>query len=129
MPIYCTYCSADKDLSKNKIPAIKRYKSNRIKYINNTAKGLGLDFYILSGKFGILSPYEPIEHYDHLLQADEVPKHANKVAQQLQKIGIKDIVFFTRPINIDENLKPYIDCITIAANIVGAKIEIVELEF
>ena len=67
MVYYCTYCSKNKSISKIKTPAYLRYKSNRIKQIQNKAQKDGVRLLILSGKYGIISSKKPIEFYDKLL--------------------------------------------------------------
>jgi cytoplasmic iron level regulating protein YaaA (DUF328/UPF0246 family) len=49
---------------------------------------LGQKFLILSGKYGILEPSDPIPYYDHLLQSSEVSEHSKKVADQLETLGV-----------------------------------------
>jgi len=88
---------------------------------------LGLEFLILSGEYGILKPSEPIPYYDHLLIAPEVPEHAKKVADRLKALGLKDLIFFTRPLEEDKNLKPYLDCIQLASQDAGVELKIVEI--
>jgi hypothetical protein len=67
---------------------------------------LGLNFLILSGKYGILEPRNPIPYYDHLLQSSEVSEHSKKVADDLEALGVKDLIYFGRSLSDDENLKP-----------------------
>jgi hypothetical protein len=112
MTVFCTDCSAEKDHSEGEMPAIQRYQSTRIKSVYSAAKSLGLGFLILSGKYGILEPHDPIPYYDHLLQASEVSEHANLVAGQLETLGVKDLIFFSRPAPVVE---PYRDCIKFAS--------------
>jgi len=75
----------------------------------------------------MLKPNDPIPYYAHLLIAAEVQDHAKKVASQLETLGVKDLIFFTRPLEEDENLKPYHDCIKIASQKAGAELKFVEL--
>ena len=122
MTFFCTYCSKDKNQSEGELPAIQRYRSTRINSVFAAAMNLGLEFLILSGEYGILAPCDPIPDYAHLLLPSEVPEHSKLVATQLEALGVKDLVFFTRPDSIDPNVKPYCDCIKSACQL--AKIEL-----
>jgi hypothetical protein len=125
MTAFCTYCSAEKDNSAGELPAIQRYRSHRIKSVYIAALSLGINLLILSGEYGILKPSDPIPYYDHLLQPSEVPEHSNRIADQLKALGVKELIFFARPISLDENLKPYIDCIKLASQKAGIELKFV----
>jgi hypothetical protein len=128
MTAFCTYCSAEKDGSQGELPAIQRYRSHRINSVYSAALSLGLEFLILSGEYGMLEPSDPIPYYSHLLIAPEVPAHAKKVANQLEGLEVKDLIFFARPLEEDKNLKPYLDCIRLASQEAGVELKIVEIE-
>ncbi len=128
MTVFCTYCSAKKDRADGEMPAVQRYWSHRIKSVYIAAMSLEFKFLILSGKYGILEANAPIPYYDHLLQPSEVPELSNKVADQLKSLGVKDIIFFSRKVSEDENLKQYLDCIKSASAKAGAEIKIVYLQ-
>jgi hypothetical protein len=49
--LYVTYCSGKKDKSEESIPAIERYKSDRIRGVYNLSIKDKADFAILSGLF------------------------------------------------------------------------------
>ena len=127
MTVFCTHCSAEKDRSQGELPAIQRYRSSRINSVHSAALNLGLEFLILSGEYGMLKPSDPIPYYAHLLVASEVPKHAKKVADQLDALGVKDLIFFTRTLEEDKNLKPYHDCIELASLKAETELKFVEL--
>ena len=127
MTDFCTYCSAEKDRSQGELPAIQRYQSHRIKSVYIAAMSLGLNFLILSGKYGMLEPSDPIPYYDHLLQSSDVSEHSKKVSDQLEALGVKNLIFFTRSLSDDENLKPYFDCIKLASQEAGIELKFVEL--
>ena len=76
----------------------------------------------------MLEPSDPIPYYAHLLIASEVPAHVKKVANQLEELGVKDLIFFTRPLEEDKNLKPYLDCLRLASQDAGVELKIVEIE-
>jgi hypothetical protein len=120
MTVFCTYCSAEKDPSEGEIPAIQRYKSTRIRSVYSAAKSLGLGFVILSGKYGILEPSDPILDYDHLLQSSEVSEHSTLVAGQLEALGVKDLIFFSR---LGPVVEPYRECINSASAKAGVELK------
>jgi hypothetical protein len=125
MTYFCTYCSKDKDASKGDMPAIQRYQSTRIKSVYSAAKSLGFRFIIFSGEFGLLEPHDPIPYYDHLLLSPEVSEHSKLVANQLDSLGVKELIFFTRNAPI---VKPYRDCIKIACNSADVEIKYIYLD-
>lgn len=91
MKCFITYCSKQKSDAKEILPAIKRYQSARIKKTMHTAYKEGASFLILSGKFGLLGPEDPIPWYDHLLSPSEVPAMVNRIADELKSYS--EIVF------------------------------------
>jgi len=88
---------------------------------------LGLKFLILSGEYGILEPSAPIPYYDHLLESLEVSEHSQRVAGQLEALGVKDLIFFAGSVSDDENVKPYLDCIEFASQQSGIALKFVYL--
>ena len=50
-----------------------------------------------------------------------------KVADQLEALGVKDLIFFGGSLSDDENLKPYIDCIKFASQKAGIELKFVDL--
>jgi len=127
MVVYCTYCSSKKNRSSQLLPAIKRYKSNRISAIHRTAFKQNIPFLILSGKHGLLKPNDNIKYYNYLLKPMEVNEHAEKVADQLKRFGVEEIIFFTDSLDNDPNIVPYLDCIKKAAEILSLKMNIINL--
>lgn len=126
MKAYCTYCSSNKDSSELKRSAIKRYKSKRITTVYQEAQRLNVQFYIFSGKFGLLNPEVEVPYYDHLLQSAEVKEHAKKVVHQIENFGLQEIVFFARNSNKDKNIEAYIDCLKLACKNTGVTLKIRE---
>ncbi len=61
----CTLCSRDKNEEVGLLPARERYVSERIRNVERIANELGVPFYIVSGKFGLLQADELIPYYDH----------------------------------------------------------------
>ena len=129
MHTFCTYCSAAKSLEEGDIPAIQRYLDPRIHKVHEAASTLGLDFYILSGEYGLIPPDEPIPWYDHLLQAGEVDELVERMAAQIRQYSIEEgIVYFTNVISNDPSLIPYRDAIVAACNRVSCPCSIVEVK-
>ena len=58
MKIHATYCSAEKSSTTGEIPAIERYTSRRIQWVNKRAQRHGEAFFILSGKYSALGVNE-----------------------------------------------------------------------
>jgi len=124
MLAFCTYCSAKKQETTTTLSAIDLYISDRIQDVFRQAQEANTRFIILSGKYGLLEPDDKIDYYDHLLIASEVEAHSTLIAQQLKTKHISKLVFFTNTIEQDQNLKPYIDCITKAAKESDVELEI-----
>ncbi len=129
MTVFSTYCSADKETDDSPLPAIQRYRSDRIKRIYSAALTCGADLFILSGEFGLVSPNQLIPYYDHLLVADEIEAHSFKVAEQIKQYGITQIIFFTLPIAADQKLEPYHSSLRLACQTASIKLSFVEIDF
>ena len=125
--IFLTYCSAKKNHQYDLMSAIERYKSSRIQQVYFAAQSLNLDFFILSGKFGIISSKEMIPDYDFMLKNENIAEHSIKVEAQLKSLNIEQIIFFTRSILEDKNLKSYVESIKQACSNRGINITIVDL--
>lgn len=126
MKAYCTYCSAQKDPSQKMLPAIKRYKSQRIRSVYEESQKEKHKFIIFSGKFGLLYPNDEVPFYDHLLRISEVEEHAKKIADQIDEMGFNQIVFFVRSPLEDKNVLNYIECLSLACDKTHTRLEIHE---
>ena len=124
MLAYATYCSAQKNFSKEELPAMELYDSQRITNIARRAKKDNICLYILSGKYGLLKPSQKIAHYDHLLTLSEVETHSRSIAIQLRSNNISKMMFFTHPLETDPNLLPYLKCIGRACEIAKITMQI-----
>ena len=129
MTAFSTYCSAEKRTDDSSLPAIERYRSDRIKRIYSAALACGVDFFILSGEFGLLSPNQQIPYYDHLLANDEIELHSNNVAEQIKQYGITQIIFFTLPVALDESLAAYHASLRLACQSALINLSFVEIDF
>lgn len=129
MTIFCTYCSAEKEIAEGLLPAIRRYRSQRIERIHALSQAAGCGFFILSGEYGLLAPDNRIPYYDHLLVADEVEAHAFKLAQQINQYGINKIVFFTLSAAKDGKLASYHASLRLASFIASIRLSFVEIDF
>lgn len=83
MKIICTICSKHKDENKNLLPARSRYTSTRIKAIGEIAEKLKLPYFILSGKYGLISADEKIPNYDYYLEKSAIDSLSRTVEKQL----------------------------------------------
>ena len=89
------------------IPAIERYTSQRIRSVYASALSVGQRFFILSGKYGLISASHAIPYYEHLLQVHETDVLSQKVAEQLQQAGLRRLYYFTEAVDNNEKLVPY----------------------
>lgn len=92
------------------IPAIERYTSPRIAKSREFAESISADFFILSGKFGLLSPSEPIPWYDQLMSEDDVDEMSQRISKQLEIY--RRVIFAIKP---GDYVKPYRRCLELAA--------------
>ena len=129
MKIHATYCSADKSSAPGEIPAIERYTSRRIQWVNERAQKHGEAFFIVSGKHGLIQAEEEIAYYDYLLTSDALNEHIQLLSQQLSKLGIQQVIFFARPIRIDPNISPYLKSIEEACRLSQVSLELIEEDF
>jgi hypothetical protein len=114
MKIICTLCSREKRNDKELVPASIRYTSARIEKVKKTAEDKKLPLFFLSGKFGLISEYEKIPYYDHLLDPAEILSLSEVVKKQLKENGITEINFISKP-NETSDSKPYTDVLETAA--------------
>ena len=128
MHAFCTYCSAAKSSAGGEIPAIQRYLDSRIHKVCEAAALLGLEFYILSGEFGLIPPDRPIPWYDHLLLPDEVDDLVERMVAQIRRNKVDGITYFTNALDADPNLLPYHSAIVSACNLADRPCFIVEVE-
>lgn len=107
--IYATYCSAKKRETSTLLPAEEMYLSERIDLVQNISRKENHPFYILSGKYGFIHSKTIISYYDHLLTAQEVPRHIELVTSQLTAIAPDKIIFYHTSIQKDPLIIPYLE--------------------
>jgi hypothetical protein len=108
MEFLCTICCKDKRADPGLLPAIDRYLSERIAFVHRESQRLGKPMLILSGKYGLLKPEEPIPWYDQKLEMEAVPGLVPVIAAQLAQYGVTRITFYCHP-RTDPNWHPYIE--------------------
>lgn len=128
MRILCSYCSAAKRLDEGPLPAIERYRSDRLRELWRRGTADGAPLHILSGQFGLLASEAPIPWYDHLLDAREVDAMAARVAQELRALGVTSVEYHTASPDEAPDIAPYLAVMRAACAAAGAELTIVELE-
>jgi hypothetical protein len=125
--ILCSYCSADKNPDSGLLPAIERYRSERLRQLRHRGQALGVPLYILSGRFGLLAAADPIPWYDHLLTAAETEAVSHAVAGRLRELSVTDVEYHTADIVRVPPVRPYLDAIRAACTEVGACLTVINL--
>lgn len=125
--IVCSYCSAGKRADETPLPALERYRSERLHDLARQAGEGGAPLFILSGRFGLLAADDPIPWYDHLLGADEVPAMAQRVGQRLRELGVTEIEYHTAAPGAVAPVRPYLAVMRAACVEAGAALTVVVL--
>jgi len=125
--ILCSYCSADKRRDEVPLPAIERYRSDRLQALWRRSLAEGTPLFVLSGRFGLLAATEPIPWYDHLLPAAEVAALAAEVASRLRALGVTAVEYHTANPAATPAVAPYLATIRAACTAAGAALAVVEL--
>ncbi|XKT75205.1 MAG: DUF6884 domain-containing protein [Patescibacteria group bacterium UBA2103] len=112
MKIICTICSKKKNTQTGFLPAKDRYLGDHINTASNISQKQKCEFFILSGKYGLIHAQEPIPYYDYLLTDDAADKLTEKVGAQIKENNITEIIFYTEN---NPNWKPYEKVITSAS--------------
>ncbi len=126
--LFVTYCTRDKTEDKEIIPAIQRYKSDRIKWVYNEAIKEKDDFAILSGIFGLIPPEKEISKYDYCLQENDVDRVKETNMRYIQGRENKHIVYFTKNPQYDRNIINYYDSLKDAIDELNKKDEKIDFE-
>jgi hypothetical protein len=97
MRYVCTICSRRKRRDPGRLPAIRRYLSRRIGFVERASRRLGRPFAILSGEFGFLGREDEVPWYDHRLSPGDVDALVPLVARQLAARRVTEVLFYARP--------------------------------
>ena len=92
------------------------YKSPRIRYLYKKSKELGLDFYILSAKYGLISGDEIVEPYDQVMDKAQCEKLKSKIRDVLKNFDI--IIYYKGGAR-----KEYLECLEMIAKELNKKFE------
>ena len=127
MKIICTYCSGAKRADEGFLPAVRRYQSERILELGDSADSKGLEFMILSGEYGLIDREYPLPYYDHLLRAWEVDKLSSRVATTLCMAGVKEIEYHTAAPELIAPVRPYLSVMEAACSRASVALRVVIL--
>ncbi len=85
-------CSATKVSGDDKLPALLRYAGITYGILKSILLGqkwpLNVDLFIVSAKYGLLTPFQPIPFYDQQITPEIMEKVSGKVNQQLNEIDL-----------------------------------------
>ncbi len=95
MKIICTICSRVKREDDGLLPARVRYAAPHIAATEKIAQEKGESFYILSGKYGVISGDMEIPNYDYYLETSASEPLSRVIAEQLKSAGVTEIDFYT----------------------------------
>jgi hypothetical protein len=107
MEVLCTICCKEKRTDPGLLPAVDRYRSERIAFVHRESLRLGKPLLIFSGKFGLLPEQHPIPWYDIKLTLEAVPGMVSLVSEQIEASGVTRITFYGHPAT-DPDWLPYI---------------------
>lgn len=94
MKTYITTCCKEKSTILGEIPMLERYVSDRIEAIYQKSVVDKAFFFVLSGKFGLLTPSNKIPFYDLVLKEDRVVEITKKVKHQFLIYGVSEVILF-----------------------------------
>jgi hypothetical protein len=121
--VLITTCSEEKRLDAGLLPAAQRYVSSRIGAVVARGQRLGRTVFILSGKYGLLAPWEEIEWYDKPLTAEDEPAITELVTRRLAAENADRVTFYAEPIETP-GWRPYYNVITAACATLGITLEV-----
>lgn len=107
MHYFVTTCSKEKEIHAALLPALKRYTNARITQVYQRSLQQNAGFIILSGKFGLLLPHQPIPWYDEALTALKLPDLLPIITKQLQHWQPAGITFFAKNHLVFPDWEPY----------------------
>ena len=96
--IVVSICSKQKDERKKLLPAQERYLGSHINIAAEEAEHLRMQFFILSGKYGLLAANELVPLYNYQLTERAVPDLAARLVTQLKQFTftVERVRFFTK---------------------------------
>lgn len=125
--IVCTICCREKDRSDELLPAIRRYRSNRIDAVAGLAREAGRPLVILSGKYGLIDEDELIPYYDRLMGDEDLGEIIAANIAFLEKNKVEKVIFLCPDPAIDPHVQPYLRSIQASARGTGCKLETIFL--
>jgi len=90
------------------------YKSSRIRYLYKRSKELGLDFYILSAKYGLVNGDEVIEPYDQVMDKVQCEKLKSQIKEVLKNFDV--IIYYKGGAR-----REYLECLEMIAKELNKK--------
>ena len=117
-----TICCREKDRAEGLLPAVRRYRSERIERLARLAGEAGLPFAILSGLFGLIEAGEPIPYYDRLMTGEDVERIAAPGKEFLRERGIKEVVFCLPDPALDPHVGSYLESMERSADGAGCRL-------
>ena len=121
--LIATICCREKDRTEGLLPAIRRYRSDRIRKVHSLARKAGLSFAILSGQFGLIDGEEPIPYYDKLMGDDDLGEIIGLNTAFLENKGIRKVIFLIPDPAGDPHLRPYLRSLQSAARAAGNELQ------
>ncbi|ASJ03942.1 hypothetical protein A3L01_00630 [Thermococcus barossii] len=85
-----TSCGAKKEETPQ--PAGRLYKSSRIRHLYKKSKELGIPFYILSAKYGLINADMIIEPYDKVMTPERAAELLSPVKETIKSFDL--VVFY-----------------------------------
>lgn len=119
-----TICCREKDRSAELLPAIRRYRSDRISRMAELAVHTDLPLVILSGLYGLIEAEEPIPYYDRLMSESDIPRIAALSAEFLKNRLAAGVVFCLPDPEIDPHVKPYLKSLEEACATAGVGLRV-----
>jgi len=122
--LLATICCREKDREEGLLPAVRRYRSERIRRLQELAGEAGLPFAILSGLFGLLDAEEPIPYYDRLMAEDDIERISAAAAKFLKEGRIDEVIFCLPDPALDPHVGPYLRSMEKAAAAADSRLRI-----
>ena len=92
MIVLITACGAKKE--DKPMPAGLLYKSSRIRYLYKQSKELGISFYILSAKYGLVHGDELIAPYEEIMTDEKCKELKKQIKEILKHLKPKVVIYY-----------------------------------